>query len=311
MGRKRQRRLGGWRGIGVLLLLLAAAGHLGQMHPWLDIPSHLAPIWLGAGLALGGAALLTGRRVAVGLGLASALSASLLMAPELQRPEPTSTAAATPGAIKVIQLNAYRRNTDEALVLDWVQREAPDILTIAEASKGLRDALRRRGWRTAGAHGPLVIFTRDRYLYMTRPKLPPGAQLTFVNATYGTATGPAEVFTTHLEWPTSRNYQSQLADLRRVTAARPRDRMILTGDLNTTPWSAAMRALDRDLSLTRRDRALATWPARIMGQRWPWPILSIDHVYAGPGWRTLSVTRGPYVGSDHYPVVVVLAPARS
>jgi endonuclease/exonuclease/phosphatase (EEP) superfamily protein YafD len=278
------------------------------MHPWLDVPSHLAPVWFGAGLLLATTALFARRSITTGLGLAAALSAGLLMAPEHQRPEPPTLAAPTAGAIKVIQLNAYRRNTDEARVLEWVLREAPDILTVAEASRSLRDALRRRGWRTAGAHGPLVIFTRERYLYMSRPKLPAGAELTFVNATYRTSSGPVEVFTTHLEWPTSRNHQSQLADLRKVTAARRSDRMILTGDFNTTPWSEAMRTLDRDLGLARRDRALPTWPARVLGKRWPWPILPIDHVYAGPGWRTLSVTRGPYVGSDHYPIVVVLAP---
>ena len=38
-------------------------------------------------------------------------------------------------------------------------------------------------------------------------------------------------------------------------------------------------------------------------------VLPIDHVYAGPGWRTVSVQRGPKLGSDHYPVIVTLAPS--
>lgn len=43
----------------------------------------------------------------------------------------------------------------------------------------------------------------------------------------------------------------------------------------------------------------------------PFPMLPIDHVYAGKGWRAVSVTRGPRLGSDHYPMVVVLAPSAS
>lgn len=305
---KRQRR--DWRGFAALLLMVSAAGHLGHAHPWLDAPSHLAPVWLGLGLVVALPALVTGRWASMTLGLAAALSAGLLMAPEDQRPAPPVATAKPAGAIKVIQFNAYRRNGEVARISEWVRSEAPDILTITEASPDLRDALRRQGWKTAGAHGPLVIFTRARYLYMARPALPATAKLTFVNATYGTASGPAEVFTSHLEWPTSRNYPSQLVDLRRVVASRPKDRMILTGDFNSTPWSAALRSLDGDLGLSRRDRALATWPARVMGQPWPWPLLPIDHVYSGPGWRTMSVTRGPYLGSDHYPVVVLLEPVR-
>jgi endonuclease/exonuclease/phosphatase (EEP) superfamily protein YafD len=84
--------------------------------------------------------------------------------------------------------------------------------------------------------------------------------------------------------------------------------MILTGDLNTTPWSFGLQRLDRTLGLVRRDRALSTYPAQLFGRPWPLPFLAIDHVYAGPGWATVKVERGPWLGSDHYPVIVTLAP---
>ena len=41
----------------------------------------------------------------------------------------------------------------------------------------------------------------------------------------------------------------------------------------------------------------------------PFPFLPIDHVYAGRDWRTVRVQRGPRLDSDHYPVIVRLAPA--
>lgn len=87
--------------------------------------------------------------------------------------------------------------------------------------------------------------------------------------------------------------------------------MIIAGDFNSTPWSFARRRDDRDFGLIRRTRALFTWPAeKISHNRLPapFPYLPIDHVYAGPGWATVSVERGPRLGSDHYPVVVTLAP---
>jgi endonuclease/exonuclease/phosphatase (EEP) superfamily protein YafD len=38
----------------------------------------------------------------------------------------------------------------------------------------------------------------------------------------------------------------------------------------------------------------------------PFPLLPIDQIYAGSGWRPVSVARGEAQGSDHYPIVAVL-----
>jgi endonuclease/exonuclease/phosphatase (EEP) superfamily protein YafD len=99
--------------------------------------------------------------------------------------------------------------------------------------------------------------------------------------------------------------------LRQVVSMLPRERMVLGGDFNSTPWSFRRQRDDRLLGLTRRDRAIATWPTGHSGL-WPWPapfpLLPIDHIYAGPGWATTGVRRGPRLGSDHYPLIVTLAP---
>jgi endonuclease/exonuclease/phosphatase (EEP) superfamily protein YafD len=87
--------------------------------------------------------------------------------------------------------------------------------------------------------------------------------------------------------------------------------MILAGDFNSTPWSFARREDDRRFGLIRRDRAMWSWPAEFVGPHGfqaPFPFLPIDHIYAGPGWATVSVSRGPRLGSDHYPLIAVLAP---
>ena len=92
----------------------------------------------------------------------------------------------------------------------------------------------------------------------------------------------------------------------------PKDRLILAGDFNSTPWSFSRRREDAMFGLERRTKALFSWPAGEVSRhriKVPFPFLAIDHVYAGKAWRTVSVRRGPRLGSDHYPVVVVLAPA--
>jgi endonuclease/exonuclease/phosphatase (EEP) superfamily protein YafD len=85
--------------------------------------------------------------------------------------------------------------------------------------------------------------------------------------------------------------------------------LIVGGDFNLTPWSFGLRRQDARFGLVRLTRAMATWPAGKISH-WrlnlPFPLLAIDHLYAGKSWRVVSVTRGPVLGSDHYPIVAVL-----
>lgn len=276
-----------------------------------DVLSHFAPIYLVAGVVAAVIAALWRvplRRLILTCGVVAIAAGGLLMAPEALRPEPQRAPTSAVGQIKVIQFNAFKRNADIGRVADWLIAEDPDIVTLQEARHDLRDLLlKRTTWSVAGAAEHVMIFSREDRLRMVRPSIGPST-LTYVNATYLSSSGPFEVVTTHLEWPTSPRFRQQHVDLTRIAAALPRERMIVTGDFNTTPWSAALRRTDRALGLQRVDRALWSFPAKVAGRAWPAPVLPIDHVYAGPGWRVISVDRGPYLGSDHYPIVVTLAP---
>ena len=296
-------------GVAATCAVLALAG---RMAPPLDIFAHFAPIYGLVALASGLIAFVAGpprRGAIVGLATIGVVASAVLIAPELRpRPAPMAPAGA-PNRIKVIQFNADRANADIGRVADWLIAQDADIVTITEARHDLRDLLvARGGWKTAGAHGHLIIFTREPYFRMDRPERPGGWNTTFVNASYANPTGPIEAVTAHLRWPTEGIAAQQVGELRQVVERLPRRRMVVTGDFNATPWSAEVRRLDRSLGLIRRDRALATWPAQVFGRRWPLPFLPIDHVYAGREWATVKVERGPWLGSDHYPLVVTLAP---
>lgn len=316
-GRRRQVRGDMRRRLGLLARVMAgtsaAAGGLalaGGLDWRLDILTHFAPAYVAAGFA---AALLglfaDGRRWSVGLGAAAVVAGGALIAPEYLRPlDPP----APPGdaQLRIVQFNAFKRNVDLDRVVAWVVAQDPDIVTLQEARHDLRDALvRRTGWHVAGRHEHVMILSKARRLAMVRPPIAKGLPLTYVNATYPSPSGPFEVVTTHLDWPTYVSHGPQLEGLAQVVRQRPRARMIVTGDFNSTPWSYGLRRTDRALGLIRRDRAVFSFPTRIWFWDGPPPLLPIDHVYAGPGWRTVSVTRGPSLGSDHYPLLIVLAPA--
>jgi len=289
----------------------AVLGLTGRLIEGLDIFSHFAPIYAAVALAAGLIALavrLPWRSAILSLAAIGVLASATLMTPEFLRSAGPKAAPGAPDQIKVIQFNASRDNADIARVADWLAAQDADIVTVTEARFDLRDLLVKRGWKAAGAHGHLVVFTREPYLRMDRPERRGGWNTTFVNATYPGATDSIEIATAHLRWPTEGIAAQQVGELTQVAERLPRRRMVLTGDFNATPWSAEMRRLDRDLGIIRRDRALATWPAELFGRPWPLPFLPIDHVYAGRGWATVKVERGPWLGSDHYPLIVTLAP---
>lgn len=297
-----------------LAAVVAAVG--GRVSPLADVLTHLAPLYVGAALlAMIALAPVRGRpRVAaLALGAVTLIASAALIAPEYLRDVGPIANASEDQQIKVIQFNGYRYNADVEKAVDWLIRQEPDIVTIQETRPDLRAAiLARTDWQVAGLpSGTLTIFSARPRLAMHRPKA--GGRLHWVNATYPSASGPYEVVAVHLDWPNSPRQPGQFATLTRMIQNRSHDRLILAGDFNSTPWSYALRELDNTAGVIRRDRGLFSFPSGggiADPISLPVPILPIDHVYAGPGWATVKVERGPRLGSDHYPVVLTLAPIR-
>jgi endonuclease/exonuclease/phosphatase (EEP) superfamily protein YafD len=293
----------------VLAAAIAAVAALGQAQdPRLELLAQFQPVYGAVGLVGLAWALVAGRGPIVAAIVVAVAASAWLIVPEFTRYAGPTARAGMAGQIKVIQFNALHTNRGVDPIADWLDAQQPDVITLSEARHELRDLLVRRGWKVAGAKGSLMIFTRAPYRRMDRPRVKNVTLLTFVNATYARPGGEMEVFTTHVDRHTRQGLSALPGTLATLTAGLPTPRMILTGDFNATPWTQALRRTDAALGLTRRDRAVATWPAQVMGKRWPLPILPIDHVYAGPDWATVKVERGPWLGSDHYPLIVTLAP---
>lgn len=84
---------------------------------------------------------------------------------------------------------------------------------------------------------------------------------------------------------------------------------IVFGDMNVTPWSASFDKLLENGGLKDSERGfgfMPTWNAKMLVS-----LLTIDHLLTTPHFavRDRKVLRS--VGSDHYPVLVDLALAKS
>ncbi|MEM7114526.1 MAG: endonuclease/exonuclease/phosphatase family protein [Chloroflexota bacterium] len=88
------------------------------------------------------------------------------------------------------------------------------------------------------------------------------------------------------------------------------------GDFNSSPWSVYFQEFVWETGLRngRLGYGIApTWPApRFALNQFPHlaPALTpLDHILYSPDMTLNSFEVGPYVGSDHYPLIVKLSPA--
>jgi endonuclease/exonuclease/phosphatase (EEP) superfamily protein YafD len=297
--------------IALACAVLAVAGQWGRWSPRLDNLNHAAPFWLLGAFAAAGLWAAAGRseRVTPVLALVAVVASAWLIAPEIAGAIHFGPGRPSREVLKVIQFNVWADNIDPAGTARWIASQDADVVVLEEATPPIAEALQAR-------YPYATVCNRHDYCStMILSRRRPIAEAAHGSlsqgwATYPGAGGPFTVVGAHVSWPWPPGAQAaQSRVLALMLAHLPKARMIVAGDFNSTPWTFALRRQDRAFGLERRTRALFSWPA-VNTFDWrkpsPLPLLPIDHVYAGPGWRTVSVRRGPKLGSDHYPVVVTL-----
>lgn len=299
--------------LGALSAAAAVAAQGGRFSDGLDVLTHFAPLYLAGGALTLTAAIFAHRRLAPALlGAAAVIGSLALMLPEFMRPQSPTLPPGSAGQIKIIQFNAARDSQGLEQRTARLTAEDPDVLVVEDSRAVFQTAVTQRLGRqmACGKTCEVAIFTRAPAVQIEAPRrgrkgLGPAVTI----AHLGDAIGDFAVVGVHYVWPTDlRTHAENSARLQELIKGRAPERLILAGDFNSTPWSFSRRREDAALGLERRTRALATYPAN---GPFGLALLPIDHVYAGPGWRTVSVTRGPRLGSDHYPVVAVLAPKQN
>ena len=310
-------------GLAIASCAAAVGAQGGRWNDRLDLLTHFTPLWLVGGVvSLVAALLFMGRWrrwTFASVALVAVISSCALMAVDLKR-LPERYAAADPAqTVKVIAFNAGIWNGDYRGIARWVAAENPDILVLPEGAKPLADAIRAETSMWVFEGSGAFIATREKPLdervaWDARFLAGGSTALSWV-VLRGPDGVPFTVVGVHCGWPIPA--RAAWADGQKITAllnTMDRSRTILAGDFNSTQWSFRQRIADAAFGLERRDRMNLTWPARLpmlRGRSFPTPFLSIDHIYAGSTWRTVSVERGPKLGSDHYPLVAVLAWQRS
>lgn len=296
---------------GTALTVPLVLGFLGRLHPLFASLSHFR-LHIAVAVAAAGLLLLAApgwRRngaMMVALSLAAALAT---LWPALRSPGAAELPKPT---YRLMQMNLRFDNPRPELVLDLLERERPDVVTLEEVSESWIERLSA----TQAAYPHRLICPPHSYIggvaiLSRRPFVGPPPRCTgrgsLAVASVDFDGRTAEVAALHLVWPWPFGQDRQVGRMAPLLAELG-PRAILGGDFNATPWSETVRTLAGAAGMrlapwvgpSYLDRRLPGWLRPLVG-------LPIDHVLVKGDIVAGRTMRLDAAGSDHLPVLFEFA----
>jgi endonuclease/exonuclease/phosphatase (EEP) superfamily protein YafD len=232
---------------------------------------------------------------------------------------------------RILEINVKYKNEEYKRVLDYVRDVAPDFLLLEEFTPQWRDAVasdlsKQFPYKVEVVRDDpygIAIFSRSKIMTNETIHL---ADIGWpsIDCTVPFQNQTLRIFSAHITGPVtidSRNAQSKLLkDLQSKIASTAN--LIVCGDFNMTPWSTEFQQFlsAAHLSDSRNGFGLqCSWPTekpivvskvikmpmRIELQGVNWLVmLPIDHCLIGNELAVADRRIGPYLGSDHFPVLI-------
>jgi endonuclease/exonuclease/phosphatase (EEP) superfamily protein YafD len=254
--------------------------------------------------------LILGRRLFAALSFAGALVSAVPIVPYVGLPSQSAEARSVD--FRLVTFNVFFRNHDYQRIAKYLESTNADAIVLQEINKAQATQLQAllpsypHAYLESSSRYGAAVFSRWPMTSAESLLLSPaGAQAAHVVLDWhGSAVA---VLGVHLHWPLGpHNSQWRNAELARVAefASSQQTALLVAGDFNITPWSTHFQdAVSRSGLI---DCALGlgiepSWPA-------PLPLLGIriDHCLASKHWRSVDVSTGPFVGSDHRPLIADL-----
>ncbi len=250
-----------------------------------------------------------GRKLKRGLIVAIFAGLNLILLLPFYAPQPPPAAGQT---FRTLMINAGFSVSSEADAVDLIRASQPDIIALVEARPELQaslDALRDTyafSTYQAGTDYYDGVLLYSKYPFTVQEGAQEGSKNTpSLVAQVDLAGHDLTLIATQTRAPLrpgrTVDRREQLQQLGRYVAGRP-EAIMLIGDLNATAWSPIIRDFMRtsDLQDGRSGFGLQTsWPTFM-----PLLAIPIDHILVSPAINIHNFSKGPDIGSDHYPMLI-------
>jgi endonuclease/exonuclease/phosphatase (EEP) superfamily protein YafD len=296
----------------------------GSVLPVLDILNHLQLLlFFGTLVAFVLALALSVRRWAVLLAFLGFAASAWTFVPEWLSSLAPRPAVSDAPTLKVMTHNIFGLNYDMKRVADVIAQEDPDIVALQEyfPEQATLDALIKPKYPYSvrcqgGKRANLGLYSKIPFdKEMSAADCPSDAygkqRTAHIIAGFTLADGTHfSVMTTHMDWPFPIERQLTEFQSAETSINAVQGPLIVVGDFNSTPWSYAMKAFERDSGLKRETHALITYPLALTvpqrinrtGLLHTLPFLPLDQVFQR-GVTVSELHAAAPTGSDHLPVV--------
>jgi len=233
------------------------------------------------------------------------------------------------GVLKVVSVNLWYRNDSYAPAVNYLMQTDADVIGLVEITPQWQTALQplfarypyRLDCMQTTPPCEIMLLSKQPFKKSFAGRID-GKRPSIVWGEIDFAGKTITVAETHLSWPllpatdnaeatvagtvepepllgSDPLVQSQQGSAIAQYLAGLDEDLVLMGDFNSVPWSTTHQVFRAATGLHNEGPLVQTWPA------WGpfWMRLPIDHVFVRGALERRDFRRGPYIGSDHLPVI--------
>lgn len=219
--------------------------------------------------------------------------------------------------IKLLNFNAYYKNKNAKKLIDYINREKPDVIVLEEFRGITQETvfLLKSQYPYSGPFDEITkrpnyiyIFSKIPFEFKTLKhreigdKNPP-----MVHGKLKLGSTKIDLIAVHLYKPFNAQIKSDALNWLSDYLKPLTNPVLLVGDFNLTPWSDALIKFSSSNQLKKFGTFERSWPSQTAIIYIPFAQFLIDHVFVRDGalWKINKhrFEAGPSIGSDHLPMI--------
>ncbi|MDY6945222.1 MAG: endonuclease/exonuclease/phosphatase family protein [Pseudomonadota bacterium] len=294
------------------LWLALLGGLLGRLAWPLDLLAHFRIQYAALFVLLAGVLLALRRHALAAVAVLGCAISVVPLFPYLMT-EPGTAAGTTTRdeTFRLVSFNVWFRNPDMARTAAYIEKSQADAVVLLELTPPQAEMLvpllpTYPYHHIEPSRMGAAVFTKWPVLSAESVPLSPGGAVAARLALDWRGT-QVNVLGVHLNWPLGpRNSEfrnQELNELVRFSKAQ-QGPLLVAGDFNLTPWSEYFSDALQESGLQDAARGFGlarSWPAQFAPAG-----IRIDHCLLSSQWRSVATRIGPFLGSDHLPIVADL-----